>query len=454
MPEHGVAALERIVRDAQADARLPSLSAAVFRRGELLWERACGAADVESGEDATPEHQYRIASITKTFIAASMFQLRDEGRLDLEDPLSRHVPEAALGEPTLRRMLSHLSGLQREPPGEIWETLKAPSREELVEQLPQAEQVLRPHEAWHYSNLAYALLGEVIARVSGSSPERYVEERLLTPLGLERTGWEPVQPARPYYVEPYSDAVSREVELPMGGTNPAGGLWSTAGDLASWGGFLAEPTGDVLSSESGAQMHVLQALVDTENWTAGQGLGLQLWRRGERIYAGHTGGYPGFVSMLVWSPKEGAGAVLLTNSGSLPKLVETGLRLAETVLDELPAKRELWRPGEQPPEEVAGLLGRWWSEGTEFVFSWHDGKLEARVADLPTVLPPAVLEPEGADRWRTVSGRERGEVLRAVRDDDGIVRKLYWATYPFTRDPLSFAAGAHPAPAETGVESR
>src|SRR3954463_5010775 len=123
MPDQDVAALERIVRDAQVEGRLPSVSAAAFRRGEVLWQHAFGAADVESGEEATPEHQYRVASITKTFVAASIFQLRDEGRLDLEDPLSRHVPEAAHGEATLRRMLSHLSGLQREPPGEIWETL-------------------------------------------------------------------------------------------------------------------------------------------------------------------------------------------------------------------------------------------------------------------------------------------------------------------------------------------
>jgi CubicO group peptidase (beta-lactamase class C family) len=447
MPEQGVAELERIARDAQADGRLPSLSAAAFRRGKVLWQLAIGVADAETGEQATSEHQYRVASITKTFVAASIFQLRDAGLLDLEDPLARHVPEAAHGEPTLRRMLSHLSGLQREPPGEIWETLKAPSREELLEGLPEAEQVLPPHEAWHYSNLAYALLGEVVARVSGTELERYVERSLLEPLGLGYTGWEPIRPARGYYVEPYSDAVSLEGQMSMGGTNAAGGLWSTTDDLARWGSFLAEPNGDVLSAESARQMHVLQTLVDAESWTSGHGLGLQLWRRGERTYAGHTGGFPGYVSIVAWSPKERAGVVLLTNSGSWPKLGETGLRLAETVLDELPAEPEAWGPGERPPEQVEELLGRWWSEGSEFVFSWHEGRLEARTVE-PSVLPPAVFEPDGPDRWRTVSGRERGELLRAVRDDEGTLVKLYWATYPFTRAPASFAATGAPAPVE------
>jgi hypothetical protein len=235
--------------------------------------------------------------------------------------------------------------------------------------------------------------------------------------------------------------------MSMGGTNAAGGLWSTTDDLARWGSFLAEPSGDVLTAESARQMHVLQALVDAESWTSGHGLGLQLWRRGERTYAGHTGGFPGYVSIVAWSPKERAGAVVLTNSGSWPKLGETGLRLAETVLDELPDEREAWRPGGRPPEEVEELLGRWWSEGSEFVFSWREGRLEAQTAE-PSVLPPAVFEPEGPDRWRTVSGRERGELLRAVRDDDGTLVKLYWATYPFTRAPASFAATAEPAPVE------
>ena len=99
-------------------------------------------------------------------------------------------------------------------------------------------------------------------------------------------------------------------------------------------------------------------------------------------------------------------------------------------------------------ENVAPLLGRWWSEGSEFVFSWREGTLEARLADSPSALPPARLEREGEGVWRTISGRERGELLRVVRDEDGVVRKLYWATYPFTRDPKSFAATAAPPPVE------
>jgi CubicO group peptidase (beta-lactamase class C family) len=440
-PERGAAALARVVRDAQADGRLPSVAAAVFRRGEVLWQQALGLADVEAGEAATPDHQYRVASITKTFVAASVFQLRDAGRLALDDELGRHVPEAAHGTLTLRRMLAHLSGLQREPVGEVWERLEAPSREELLRRLGEAEQLLPAGEEWHYSNLAYALLGEVVARVAGTSFERYVEERLLTPLGLAATGWSPTTPARGYHVDPFADVVEAEPEVSMGGTNAAGGLWSTIGDLARWGSFLLDPDPAVLSPESAAQMHAVQGMIDRDAWTTAVGLGLQLWRRGERTFAGHTGSFPGYVSIFAWSPKERTGGVLLTSAGAWPGLIETGLRLVETAFEELPAQREPWRPQAAAPTDVAPLLGRWWSEGQEFVFSWRGGRLEAQLTSAPSALPPAVFEREGTDVWRTVSGRERGEVLRVVRDEKHAPVKLYWATYPFRREPFSFRSG-------------
>ena len=424
--------------EAQAAGRLPGLSAAVFRGGELAWEDAVGLADVEQGIAATTDARYAIASITKTFTAASVLQLRDAGKLDLEDSLSRHLPEAAHGTTTLRRLLSHASGLQREPPGEVWETMRFPDEQELLATLGEAEQLLPPSTAWHYSNLAYALLGHVVSRVSGTVLHDYVRERLLEPLGLERTTWGPVEGAAlPYFVEPYSDAVRREPVLDLGGKGGESGLYSTVGDLARWGSFLCDPDESVLAAASVAEMHDLQIMAEPD-WTLGWGLGIELGRRGERIFGGHTGGFPGFLSILVYSRRDRVGAVLLTNSSRWPKLSATGLDLAEAALDELAPEREPWAPEEAPPAEILPLLGRWWSEGDETIFSWREGKLEARLADLPPEREPSVFEQEGEDRFRVVSGRERGEVLRVVRDEQGEVVRLYWATYPFTRAPEVF----------------
>jgi CubicO group peptidase (beta-lactamase class C family) len=428
----------RLVLEAQSEGRLPSVSAAAFRGGEVVWDDAVGLADVEQGAEATTDSQYAVASITKTFTAASVMQLRDAGKLDLEDPLSRHIPEVAHGTPTLRRLLSHASGLQREPPGEVWETLHFPGEQELLQSLEEAEQVLPPSAAWHYSNLAYALLGHVVTRVSGTPLQDYVRERLLGPLGLERTTWGPGDNAAlPYFVEPYSDAVQREPVLELGGKGGESGLYSTVGDLARWGSFLADPDESLLARASAAEMHDLQIMAEPD-WTLGWGLGIELWRRGEGVFGGHTGGFPGFLSILIYSRRDRIGAVLLTNGGRWDKLSATGLDLAEAALEELAPEREPWTPAEAPPEEILPLLGRWWSEGDETIFSWRSGKLEARVAGSPPGREPSVFEPEGEDRFRVVSGRERGEVLRVVRDEQGAVVRLYWATYPFTRAPEIF----------------
>ena len=428
--------------EAQRAGRLPSISAAVFRGEELVWSDAIGLADVEQRVEATPDTQYAVASITKTFTAASVLQLRDEGKLDLEDPLSKHLPEAAHGTPTLRRMLAHAAGLQREPPGEIWETLTFPGEEELLAAFEQAEQVLPPMAAWHYSNLAYGLLGIVVSRISGTTFRDHVQERFLGPLGLERTTWGPGgSAALPYFVEPYSDSVQREPVLELGGKGGESGLYSTVGDLARWGAFLCDPDESVLAASSVAEMHDLNVMAEPD-WTLGWGLGIELRRRGERIFGGHTGGYPGFLSILGYSRRDRLGAVVLTNSSNWPKLSATGLELAEAALEELAPEREPWTPEASPPTEIAPLLGRWWSEGDETIFSWRGGRLEARLADSPRERDPSVFEPEGEDRFRVVSGRERGEVLRVARDEDGEVVKLYWATYPFTRTPEVFGPSA------------
>jgi CubicO group peptidase (beta-lactamase class C family) len=428
------------VLEAQRTNRLPSISAAVFRGDELVWSEAIGLAEVEGRVEATPDTQYAIASITKTFTAVSVMQLRDAGKLDLDDPLGKHLPEAPHESPTLRRMLAHASGLQREPPGEIWESLIFPEEEELLAGLAEAEQVLPPMAAWHYSNLAYALLGIVVSRLSGMPFRDYVAERLFGPVGLTRTTWGPGENAAlPYFVDPYSDGVQREPVLELGGKGGESGLYSTTADLARWGAFLCDPDESVLKATSVAEMHDLNVMAEAD-WTLGWGLGLELWRRGERIFAGHTGGFPGFLSFLGCSRRDGVGAILLTNTSHFPKLSSTGLDLAEAALEELAPALDPWRPEDAPPAEIAPLLGRWWSEGSETIFSWRSGKLEARLADAPPEREPSVFEQEGEDRFRVVSGRERGETLRLVRDEGGEVVRIYWATYPFTRTPEIFGS--------------
>jgi CubicO group peptidase (beta-lactamase class C family) len=439
-PESLAAELRAILAGAQSEKRAPSIAAAVLRDGEVVWADAVGLADAEGGEQATPEHQYRIGSITKTFTAVAIMQLRDEGKLELEDRLDAHLPVPAHGGLTIRRMLSHASGLQREIPGDVWETMKFPSStDELLATLEEAEQVLAPGERWHYSNLAFILLGEVIAKLSGTAYEDYVEQRILEPLGLTRTGFSPSGPtAIGYSVAPYEDVVRREPMMVerTGGIAAAGQLWSTVGDLCKWAAFLADP-GDLLSKDALETMTSVQAMADSVRWQLAWGVGLMLVRSGERIYAGHDGGMPGYLANVLVSREDKLGAAVLTNGDTLSPS-ELAVALMDKLRERHPPEPQAWKPDAGAPKELAGVLGRWWSEGAEFVFRWRGEVLEARWAEAPEWAPWSRFEPLGDDRFRTVYGRERGELLRVVRDDDGTPTKLYWATYPFTRDPQTF----------------
>jgi CubicO group peptidase (beta-lactamase class C family) len=438
-PESLAGELSGLVRKAQTEWPAPSVSAAVARKGEVVWGETLGVANAETGEEATPDHQYRIGSITKTFTAVAIMQLRDAGKLDLEDPLDQHV-EGTPHAPTIRRMLSHSSGLQREPPGDVWETMRFTEGEEFLQSAAEAEQVLPPGSHFHYSNLAFALLGEVVARASGQPWEQYLGEHVLKPLGLTRTSVCKQAPAvQGYFVDPYADSVHEEpVDVDIGSTAPAGALWSTPADLARWAAFFSEPSPDVLSADTVEEMQTFQTMVDLEEWKLGFGLGLQLFRDGERIFAGHGGAMPGFLAMVVASRKEGTGAVLLTNSGAAQGVSDLAVKLAVKAAEAFPAVPDAWHVGEAPPQELDGVLGRWWSEGGEWIFRWRGGEL---VAEPQTLTPqvPTRFRREDADRYRAITGLERGEQLRVVRGDDGTVTRMYFATYPFTRTPETFA---------------
>ncbi len=112
------------------------------------------------------------------------------------------------------------------------------------------------------------------------------------------------------------------------------------------------------------------------------------------------------------------------------------------MLEELPRAPELWRADDGPPDDVAPMLGRWWSEGSELVLSWQAGRLRLEVVDGPPGRSVSWLRREADDRWRIVEGRELGELLRVVREEGGAPVKLYVATYPLTRAPAAFADNA------------
>jgi CubicO group peptidase (beta-lactamase class C family) len=413
-------------------ALLPSVAAAVVRDGEVAWSGAIGTADYGADSEATPDTQYRIGSITKTFTATAVMQLREEGAIDLDDRLDQHL-DVKNGSPTIRRLLCHLSGLQREV-GEMFVTGESPTEQQLIEAMSTLEFVLKPAQQHHYSNLAYALLGQLVAAKSGRPFTEYVDERVIGPLGLTRTTWTAQPPkAQGYLVSEYARTVWKEPETDLEGAAPMGQLWSTVEDLCRWAAFLATGNDDVLGADAVEEMWFPQLMYFPDQWLLGWGLGLMLYNHEGQIYGGHGGAMAGHLAGMFVNRKTKIGAAALTNAGTRGDMEMFAVRLAAKAEELWPQAIEPWRPEEAPPDDVVPLLGRWWSEGNEFVFWWQNGTLQAKVVEAPRGRGETTFERDG-NGWRAAKGRERGERLRA---ENG---RLVWAGYAFTREQKPFSS--------------
>jgi hypothetical protein len=163
------------------------------------------------------------------------------------------------------------------------------------------------------------------------------------------------------------------------------------------------------------------------------------------MHVGHDGAMPGFLAG-VYGRRGGEGnpgalgAAVLGSSGTAAQTNELVHELLRLAVELDPAQIRPWAPGKPAPARYRSILGPWWSEGMPFVFSWHDGTLQARATDAPADRPPAVFRPlDGQpDMLRTVSGREAGEQLRLTRDEHGVVVRMHWATYRLTRVQEAF----------------
>ncbi|MEV0235962.1 serine hydrolase domain-containing protein [Nonomuraea sp. NPDC050786] len=422
-------ALLRRLAVEQAECRVPSLTAAIVRDGRTAWFGGRGRVD---GAPPTPDTQYRIGSITKSMVAVVVMRLRDEGALRLSDTLDEHLPGTPLGHLTIAQLLSHTAGLTAEPPTDWWERTPGIPVADLIERLGPGELKHRPGRRFHYSNLGFALLGELVARARGTTWLKALQAEVLDPLGMDDTTARPRAPhATGYAVHPYADVVLAEPEHDADAMGPAGQLWSTPHDLARWAAFVGGDTGDVLRSDTVAEMREPVGVDDGDAWTGGFGLGLQLARVAGRRLAGHGGSMPGFLATVWADPADGVGVLFMANTttGVRGTLLTDLLDILQQYEPRLPAE---WQPVEADPDLLA-LTGL-----------WHWGPKPYTLRLLPgrgLALEPVggsgrasrfVPQPDGT--WLGLDGYYAGETLRVAADH------LDLNTFIFTRTPYDPAA--------------
>jgi CubicO group peptidase (beta-lactamase class C family) len=417
----------------QHDGRAPSLVAGVVRDGGLAW--SAGRGDVA---DPHTDVQYRIGSISKTITAVAVLRLRDEGLVDLDDPLEQHVAGTPLGQRTVGQLLSHLSGATSESPGGWWERVPGGSLTEL--RLTGDDVVLGAARRFHYSNLGFGLLGELVARHRERPWQDVVRDEVLRPLGMTRTDPRPTgRAAQGSAVHPWADVVLPEPEHDAGVMAAAGQLWATLADLGRFATFLLGDTGDVLSPATLEEMAV-PAGVDAAapGWSA-YGLGLQVLRVDGQVLVGHGGSMPGFLAGVFVDRSEQTGAVTLANTTSGLDMLVPGL-LADLRSAE-PRVVEAWRPS-LPPVPL-DLLGVWfWGPAPHVLRAQAGGLLH--LGPMPGRSGRASrFAPREDGTWVGLDGYYAGETLRIAPDH------LDLATFVFTRTPYD-----PEAPVPGGVDER
>lgn len=425
-------ALSHRVAAGQAEGRTPSLTGAVMRDGRQVW---CGARSMLEGHEPDGNTQYRIGSLTKMFVAVLVMRLRDEGRLDLADPLGKYLDLGQAENVTIGQLLSHTAGLASETPGPWWERAPAELRPELASILGDNPGRHPAGRLFHYSNPGYALLGALVGRLRGLPWHEVLRQEILAPLGMARTTLSAEPPhARGFAVHPWADVMQLEPAEDTGLMAPAGELWSTAEDLCRFAAFLLAGDDRVLPAATLAEMRVPASPPGDDAWAGGYGLGLQLFRRDGRLLFGHGGSMPGFVATMCVSPADGIGGIALANATSGPDVGVIAADLVRIVAEHEPRLPARWKPLPEVDQALLELTGPWyWGPRAYVLRLLADRALELSPVGGRGRASRFRAEPDGT--WTGLDGYYLGETLRVVRGAGGAADHLDLGTFVFTRQP-------------------
>ena len=420
---------------------LPGIAVGVVADQELVWAAGFGFADADRKMPMTPQTRFRMASHSKLFTATAVMQLREQGKLRLDDPVSKYLPwfqvkSAESEDPaiTIEELLTHSSGLPREA-GSHWTTFEFPTTDQLRGLMAERQAPFSPEVRWKYSNLAYSIAGMVVEVVTGQSWAEYVQQHIYQPLSMTSSsvdqnvsgmavGYRRLMPDGTRGVNPFIDAR---------GMAAATGITSTVEDMAKFvsAQFRKGRMGgrQILSTGSLREMHRVRVLEN--NWTQGNAIGFAVRREGDKVYVSHGGGYPGYQTHTMLQLDGKVGVIVLTNADdSNPSAIATQLM---NIVGDAVAKASAPAP----------VTTTWDPSWSRFAGLYRGRGGDSQVVELNRrlviITPNAVnldnpirLEPLGNGQFRyvaTVGGGPVGEIVRFVEQDGRVIRMITGDTY-------------------------
>ena len=414
---------------------LPGIAVGVVADQELIWASGFGFADTGKQVAMTPQTKFRMASHSKLFTATAIMQLREHGKLRLDDPVSKYLPwfqikTADSEDPpiTIEELLTHSSGLPREA-GSHWTTFEFPTTEQLRGLMAERQAPFSPEVRWKYSNLAFSIAGMVIEAVSGQKFADYVQQNIYTPLEMTSSsidrnadglavGYGRLMPDGTRGVNPFIDAR---------GMAAATGITSTVDDMAKFvsAQFRKGRMGgrQILSTGSLREMHRVRVLEN--NWTQGNAIGFAVRRERDKVFVSHGGSYPGYQTNTLMQIDGKVGVIVLTNADDAnPGAIATQLMntVGEAVAKAAtaaPATTMKWDPSWS---RFAGLYRGRGGESQVIELNERLVIISPNAANLDN---PIRLEPIGNGQFRYVApvgGGPVGEIVRFVEEGGRVVR--------------------------------
>ncbi len=426
----------------------PAVSIGIVYDQQLVFAKGYGYADLGRKIPATPATAFRIASISKTFTAHALMQLRDAGKLQLDDPVTKWIPELKLAKVdpqspaiTIRQLLTHTAGIPREVDGTYWNDMNFPTREAMMPVLNRMGIALPPETEWKYSNVALSLAGYIVEAASGEPYAEYIARHVLAPLGM--TGTRVIPPTdMPTLAIGYGRRMpgkARRVEPFFNGAYmvPASNLASTVDDLAKYASlqFRTGPAGgaQILKGSTLAEMQRVHWL--RPDWKSGWGLGWGIARRDDVTRIGHGGSVPGHRTQVSFAPDSKFAVIALTNSedGRPGLYVNQAYAIVQPAIAKAAAAE-----AKVPTADPA------WNKYVG-VYTWEDEEIHVAILDGKlTMFDPSednpweskvILEPVSGNVFKQKGGDATGETVTFILDPAGKVIRYEAPGYYMSRRP-------------------